>query len=796
MDASGRGREQGAAATAPARDETLEHPRCVFQILKRHFARYTPEMVEETCGVPRDLFLEVAEALCDNSGRERTSAFCYAVGWTQHTVGVQYIRTGRDHPAAARQHRPARRRHPGPAGPRQHPGLDRHPDALTTSCPATSRCRTPIRTRTATGTSKTTLRRPAGFWGHAPAYIVSLLKAWWGDAATADNDFCFDYLPRITGDHSTYQSALDMLDGKVKGYFLLGENPAVGSANGKLQRLGHGQPRLAGRARPRGDRERQPSGTTAPRSRRASCAPRTSAPRCSSCRPPPTPRRTARFTNTQRLLQWHHKAVEPPGDCRSELWFYYHLGRIIREKLAASTDPRDRPLLDLTWDYPTSGDADESRAPTPSCRRSAASTAGGAALVVQRAEGRRLDGVRLLDLQRLLRRRRQPDRPPQARPRADLGGARVGLGVAGEPAHPLQPGVGRPDRQAWSERKRYVWWDDDGRGGRARTSPTSSPTSAPTTCRRRCTRRRGPARATTRSSCRPTARAGSSRRRASSTGRCRPTTSRTSRRCATRCTASRRTRRARSSTAENKTNPSAGGPGADVYPYVFTTYRLTEHHTAGGMSRTLPYLSELQPEFFCEVSPRWPPSATSSTRRLGDDHHRAHRHRGAGARDRADQAADRRRPHDPPGRPALPLGHPRARRRATRPTTCCRSPSTPTCTSRRQGGHLRHPARPPAAGTQAWRVRRPPTPGRHLVTTSGPEPHGLLHRHLAVHRLQGVRGGLQGVEPRPRGRPGLPRHVLRQHRRARRQHVAPRGLHRADKPSRGWTRTTTATSAG
>ncbi len=73
-------------------DHTLQHPRCVFQILKRHYARYTPEMVEETCGIPKDLFLKVAETFCRNSGRERTTAFCYAVGWTQHSVGVQYIR--------------------------------------------------------------------------------------------------------------------------------------------------------------------------------------------------------------------------------------------------------------------------------------------------------------------------------------------------------------------------------------------------------------------------------------------------------------------------------------------------------------------------------------------------------------------------------------------------------------------------------------------------------------------------------------------------------------------------------
>src|SRR6185437_5889866 len=77
----------------PKEDPDLEDPMCVFQILKRHFRRYTPEVVEQICGVPREVFLEVAEALCENSGRERTAAFVYSVGWTQHTVGVQYIRS-------------------------------------------------------------------------------------------------------------------------------------------------------------------------------------------------------------------------------------------------------------------------------------------------------------------------------------------------------------------------------------------------------------------------------------------------------------------------------------------------------------------------------------------------------------------------------------------------------------------------------------------------------------------------------------------------------------------------------
>src|SRR5699024_4130463 len=92
--ASGSGGARASSATAgPRRDETLRDPRCVFRVLARHFSRYTPEMVERTCGVAVDDFLRVARALTENSGRDRTSAFCYAVGWTQHTVGVQYIRT-------------------------------------------------------------------------------------------------------------------------------------------------------------------------------------------------------------------------------------------------------------------------------------------------------------------------------------------------------------------------------------------------------------------------------------------------------------------------------------------------------------------------------------------------------------------------------------------------------------------------------------------------------------------------------------------------------------------------------
>src|SRR5205085_11405818 len=190
----------------PHWDPTFEHPNCVFQFVKRHYARYTPELVEETCGVPQELFLTVARALCANSGRDRTSAFCYAVGWTQHTIGVQYIRT-----AAILQLLLGNIGRPGGGilALRGHASIQGSTDIPTLYNILPGYLPMP------TAHPDLSLERylelnssPTGFWGHMDAYFISLLKAWFGDAATAENDFCFDYLPRITGDHSTYRTVM------------------------------------------------------------------------------------------------------------------------------------------------------------------------------------------------------------------------------------------------------------------------------------------------------------------------------------------------------------------------------------------------------------------------------------------------------------------------------------------------------------------------------------------------------------------------------------------------------------
>ena len=281
-----------------------------------------------------------------------------------------------------------------------------------------------------------------GFWGNKRAYLVSLLKAWWGDAATEENDFCFDYLPRLTGDHGHYTTVMGQIDGTVKGYFVVGENPAVGSSGGRAQRLGLANldwlvvrdltlvetatfwkdgPELE-----TGEMRTEDIGTEVFFLPAASHV-----------------EKEGTFTNTQRLLQWREKAVDPPGDCRSDLWFYYHLGKRIRQRLAG--DEIDRPVRELTWDYPERGRAPGAVAPRPCCARSTASAPTGApwrptpscrTTGPPRAAAGSTAGCTPDEVNQAARRKPGPG--------ADLGRARVGLGVAGQPAHPLQPGLRRP----------------------------------------------------------------------------------------------------------------------------------------------------------------------------------------------------------------------------------------------------------------------------------------------------------------------------------------------------------------
>jgi formate dehydrogenase major subunit len=598
---SARGEAHGSGGATfggePERDESLQHPRCVYQVLKRHFARYTPEMVERICGIPPDLFYRVAEALVANSGRERTSAFAYAVGWTQHTVGVQYIRT-----AAILQTLLGNIGRPGGGilALRGHASIQGSTDIPTLFNLLPGYIPMPhAHEHESLDDFVAADAGVRGFWGNMKSYTVSLLKAWWGDAATADNDYCFDYLPRLTGNHSSYLTVMEQVDRGGGGYFLVGENPAVGSANAKLQRLGLSNidwlvvrdfsliesatwwkdgPEIE-----TGELRTDDIGTEVfflPAAAHTE--------------------KDGSFTNTQRLLQWHHKAVEPGGDARSDLWFYYHLGRIIRQRLADSTDPRDRPLLDLTWNYPTEGThADPS-----------------AEAVLAEINGFDADGMPLSGYTAL----------------KDDGSTRCGCWIySGVYADGINQAARRkpgreqswvapewawawpanrrilynrasadPDGRPWSERKSYVWWDAEQQKWTGHDVPDFEADKRPDY------RPAEDAQA-------EAALSGIDPFIMQADGKAwlyvptgltdgpLPTHYEPHESPFDNALYGQRSNPVREQ-SRRKDNP-YHPPGNDVFPYVFTTYRLTEHHTAGGMSRWQPYLSELQPEMFCEISP-------------------------------------------------------------------------------------------------------------------------------------------------------------------------------------------------
>ncbi len=595
------GGDTPAPGGPPQVAESLEHPRCVFQVLKRHFARYTPEVVEQACGVPPDVFTRVCELLTANSGRVRTTAFVYSVGWTQHTTGVQYIRTAAILQALlGNMGRPgggmlALRGHASIQGSTDIPTLF---DLLPGYLPAPS-----AQEHQDLDSYIADIAMSKGFWANARAYLVSLLKAYWGAAATAENDFCFDYLPRMTGDHSTYPTVVEQLKGTCRGYFLLGQNPAVGSANARMQRLGMANlDWLVVR-----DMTMIESATwwkDGPEIETGEL--RTEDVRTEVFFLPAAAHteKAGSFTNTQRMLQWRYEAVPPSGDARSDLWFMYHLGRRIREKLAGSRDETDRPVLELTWDYPVEGPLAE---PSPEA-------------VLAEINGWDAGGQPLSGFGQL----------------KDDGSTTCGCWIysgvyAGgvNQAARRKPGLAQSwiapewgwawpanrrilynrasadlDGKPWSERKALVWWDAEAGQWTGYDVPDFPATRPPSY--------RPPEGATG-----VDAISGIDPFIMQADGKAwlfapagladgplpvhyepqeSPFTNPL-------YAQQRNPVREIIEHPEDPLQPSGSEPGSAVFPYVATTYRLTEHHTAGGMSRTLPYLAELQPEFFCEVSP-------------------------------------------------------------------------------------------------------------------------------------------------------------------------------------------------
>jgi formate dehydrogenase major subunit len=335
----------------PKTDPTLRAPLCVFQIVKRHYSRYTPEMVEKVCGCPKERFLQVAETLLNNSGRDRTSNIVYAVGWTQHTVGVQIIRA-----AGVLQALLGNIGRPGGGilALRGHSTIQGSTDIATLYHSLPGYLNMPDG-RKAHETLKDFILTEAtplatSYWGNYPKFAVSYFKAQFGDAATVANDYGYDYHPKITGDHSHLPMMVDMMAGKIKGLFVMGQNPAVGGQNARFQRKALAKLDWMV-VRDFFETETAAFWRNSPEIKNGELKTTEIKTEVFFLPAALVAEMEGSFTNTQRLLQQHEKAVDPPDDARSDIWFSWHLGRKLIELYKNSAVDRDWAIKNLYWDY-------------------------------------------------------------------------------------------------------------------------------------------------------------------------------------------------------------------------------------------------------------------------------------------------------------------------------------------------------------------------------------------------------------------------------------------------------------
>ena len=589
---------------APQRDDTLQDPRCVFQIVKSHFARYTPEMVEQTTGCPRDIFLRVAETILANSGAERTTSFAYAVAWTQHTNGPQIIgccallqlllgNFGRPGGGimALRGHASIQGSTDVPTLYHSIHGYMAHPTAL--------------KKHDTLHDYLVAETVPTGYWGNMPKFVVSYLKSMYGDAATVENEFGYAWHPKIFGDHSHMPMFVAMNDGRVRGMLCIGQNPAT-SLNARLERAALRKLEWLV-VKDNWVQETANFWKTSPEVVGGEVSPKDINTEVFFLPAAQVAETEGTFTNTQRMLQWHFKAAEPPGDCRTDVWFTYQLGKRLKKLYADSQAPRDEGFKHLLFEF-EHDDPKERQVGEPDPRKLLKEING----YYTADPGRHVAGFGELKddgsttcaswiysgvfpaPDRNLAARKEPDAPGQQ------AGAQLNWGFAWPANRRLlyNRASADPSGKPWSERKKWVWWD--GAKWTGYDVPDFAGTKPPT------------------AQAKPDgigldAHSGTDAfiMKADGVGWLYVPSGLVDGPLPTQYEPAE-------SPVVNPLYKQQASPvlkywkrdanalaevGDPKYPYVITTYRLTEHYLSGAMSRWLPWLSELMPELFVEISP-------------------------------------------------------------------------------------------------------------------------------------------------------------------------------------------------
>ncbi len=321
---------------------SLDDPNCVFAHLKKHYARFTPEVVEQVCGTPKDKFLQVAELFCATGAVDKSGTIMYAMGQTQHTVGTQNVRS-----MAMLQLLLGNIGIPGGGvnalrGESNVQGstdmgllFDSLPGYL--GCPAD----TDVDFATYSKRFDTT-----SYWVNGPRFFASLMKAWFGEAATKDNDYVYDYMPKTKkGENYSWISLFEaMYAGKIKGMVCMGQNPAVGGPNARFER----------KAMENLDWlvvmdifETE----TASFWKGPDVQPEDIKTEVFLLPAVDALEKAGSIVTSGRRNQWRPAVAAGPGEAKEDIWILDRLASALKDVYKDSSDAKDRPILDLAWDY-------------------------------------------------------------------------------------------------------------------------------------------------------------------------------------------------------------------------------------------------------------------------------------------------------------------------------------------------------------------------------------------------------------------------------------------------------------
>ena len=340
-------------------DPTLEHPRCVYNLMKQHYARYTPDMVARVCGTPKEKFLQVCEMIGSTATPTRAMTILYALGWTQHSVGSQMIRCGAmvqlllGNIGVSGGGMNALRGHSNIQGLTDLglmsdllPGYITLPNEKEQDPGKYLQARTlqPLR------------RNQMSYWQHFPSFYTSLMKAWWGDAAHAGNHWGYEYLPKLDKPYDMLQVYELMDQGRMNGYLAQGFNPLAAAPNKAKMTAALSRLKFLVVMDPLVTETSEFWRNFGPLNDVDSAAIQTEV-----FRLPTTcfAEENGALVNSGRWLQWHWKGGEPPGEARTDIEIMSALFLRLRELYATEGGAFPDPIVNLSWPYANAHD------PTP-----------------------------------------------------------------------------------------------------------------------------------------------------------------------------------------------------------------------------------------------------------------------------------------------------------------------------------------------------------------------------------------------------------------------------------------------